>query len=404
MPEPRPARSCLTHLECSRTGERIAAEKLANLSPAGAPLLARYDENTAAKTLRLNSAGDRPRSLWRYAEMLPPPGAAGPVTLHEGMTPLVSAPRLGARLGVSALLIKDESRNPLGSFKDRGMSVAVTMARTLGAHTLALPSAGNAGGSAAAYAARAGLAMHVFMPADAQAANILECRRAGARLTLVDGFLDDCAREVAERARETGWFELATFKEPYRVEGKKTLAYELIEQLGGVVPDAILFPTGGGTGLVGMWKAFDELERLGWIGAERPRMVCVQAAGCAPLVSAFLGGAQTASVWAQPTTRVHGLRAPRVLADRLCLSAIRESGGTAIAVEDDQMHAMQDLAGASEGLSFCPEGGACLAAIPALIGRGDLDRGERITVFNTATALKYDYRDLPGYANPGADT
>jgi len=381
--------TCLKHLECSQTAKPADADTLQNLSPAGAPLLARYYEQQAAKTLRRSDRAGRPHSLWRYAEMLPPPGDAGPVTLDEGMTPLLAAPRLGARLGVPGLLVKDEGRNPLGSFKDRGMSVAVSMARALGARALAIPTAGNAGGSAAAYAARAGLEAHVFMPADAEAANIAECRRAGATLTLVDGYLNDCARLVAERAPEAGWFELSTFKEPYRVEGKKTLAYEIVEQLDGGIPDVILYPTGGGTGLVGMWKAFDELERLGWIAEARPRMICVQAEGCAPLVRAFEAHAATAETWENPTTKVHGLRAPRVLADRLCLSAIRESGGTAIAVADSEMRAMQDFAGATEGLSICPEGAACFAAIPELLARGDLDADERVAVFNTATALKY---------------
>jgi len=277
MPTSALSDSCLEDLECSRTGERCDTDALQNLSSGGAPLLARYDVHEAAKTLRRGDTSGRPRSLWRYAEMLPPPGNAGPVTLDEGMTPLLAAPRLGLRLGVRNLLVKDEGRNPLGSFKDRGMSVAVSMARALGARALAIPTAGNAGGSAASYAARAGLEAHVFMPADAEPANIAECRRAGATLTLVDGYLTDCARLVAERAPRAGWFDLSTFKEPYRVEGKKTLAYEIVEQLGGDVPDVILYPTGGGTGLVGMWKAFDELERLGWIAGARPRMICVQA-------------------------------------------------------------------------------------------------------------------------------
>ena len=321
--------------------------------------------------------------------MLPQPGESGPVSLSEGMTPLVAAPRLGAYLGAPRLLIKDEGRNPLGSFKDRGMSVAVTMAKSLGARALAVPTAGNAGGSAAAYAARAGLEAHVFMPADAEASNIAECRRAGAKVTLVDGFLNDCSRMVSERATDSGWFELSTFKEPYRVEGKKTMAYELLEQFGGELPDVMLYPTGGGTGLVGMWKAFSELEQLGWCNGARPRMVCVQAKGCAPLVRAFLDGAETAEEWQQPSTKVHGLRAPRVLADRLCLQVIRQSNGTAIAIEDDEMREMQKTAGAHEGLSICPEGAACLAAIPPLLAGGHIGRNERIIVFNTASALKY---------------
>lgn len=381
--------SCLSHLECSISGERVDASALHNLSPAGAPLLARYDVQRASKTLRRDGMRGRTLSIWRYAEMLPHPGASGPVSLKEGMTPLVATPRLGARLGVPGLLVKDEGRNPLGSFKDRGMSVAVTIAKSLGATALAIPTAGNAGGSAAAYAARAGLEAQVFMPSDAEAANIAECRRAGAALTLVDGYLNDCARLVSKRTPESGWFEISTFKEPYRVEGKKTMAYELVEQLDGELPDVILYPTGGGTGLVGMWKAFDELERLGWIGVQRPRMICVQAEGCAPLVRAYLNGADTAEEWRQPTTKVHGLRAPRVLADRLCLEVIRVSGGAAIAIADDDMRELQNTAGAHEGLSICPEGGACLAAIPELLASGQLARDDRVVIFNTANALKY---------------
>lgn len=384
------APSALTGLECSRSGASVAADGLRNLSDAGAPLLARYDLDRARATLGREAVLARAASIWRYAEVLPPPGPAGPVTLDEGMTPLVRTPRLGGRLGAPGLLVKDESRNPLGSFKDRGMSVAVTMARALGATALAIPTAGNAGGAAAAYAARAGLPAHVFMPRDAERVNVAECRRAGAAVTLVDGFLDACAREVAARAPAAGWFELSTFKEPWRVEGKKTMAYELVEQLGGDVPDVILYPTGGGTGLVGMWKAFAELEALGWIGARRPRMVSVQATGCAPLVRAFEAGADEAEPWTDPTTHVHGLRAPRVLADFLCLRAIRESGGTAIAVPDEAMHEMQRTAGAAEGLSICPEGAACLVALETLAARGDVARDERVVVFNTASALKYD--------------
>ncbi|MCP5153370.1 MAG: threonine synthase [Ectothiorhodospiraceae bacterium] len=388
MTSPSRSPSAFSHLECSRTGETVDADGLRNLSAAGAPLLARYDLERARATLRPGQRDARARSLWRYAEVLPDPGAAGPVTLDEGLTPLVATPRLGRRLGVPGLLIKDESRNPLGSFKDRGMSVAVSMARALGARALAIPTAGNAGGSAAAYAARAGLAAHVFMPADAEHANVREVERAGAALTLVDGFLHDCARIVARRAPTEGWFDVSTFKEPYRVEGKKTMGYELVEALGDV-PDVILYPTGGGTGLVGMWKAFEEMEALGWLGRRRPRMVCVQATGCAPLARAFEAGAETAEVWESPTTHVHGLRAPRVLADFLCLNAIRASEGTAIAVSDEAMHAMQTTAASAEGLSICPEGAACLVALERLREAGWLGADERVVAFNTASALKY---------------
>jgi threonine synthase len=263
------------------------------------------------------------------------------------------------------------------------------MARVLGAETLAIPSAGNAAGAMAAYAARAGLVAHIFMPADAPAANRAECIAAGARVTSVRGFLNDCTAVVASLAPEREWFELSTFKEPYRVEGKKTMAYELVEQLGGGLPDAIIYPTGGGTGLVAMWKAFAEMEQLGWIGPARPRLISVQAEGCAPLVRAFETGREYAPVWEDPTTRVAGLRAPRVLADFLCLRAIRESGGTAIAVPDEAMFLAQRETGETEGISLCPEGGACIAAIRALLDRHDIDPNERVAIFNTASGLKY---------------
>jgi threonine synthase len=305
------------------------------------------------------------------------------------MTPLLAMPRLGARLGFVNLLIKDESRNPTGSFKDRGMSVAVTMARYLGVRHVVIPTAGNAGGSASAYAARANIGIDVLMPNDAPFANQEECRRSGANVELVDGFLDACGRRATTLSESQGWFDLSTFKEPYRVEGKKTMAYELVEQLDGTLPDVIVYPTGGGTGLVAMWKALEELEALGWIDARRPRMISVQAVGCAPLVKAFEAGTELAQAWPNPTTRVSGLRAPKVLADALCLQTLRESGGTAIAVPDEAMFEFVRQAGASEGVSVCPEGAACLAALPELLARGDLDRDERVVVFNTAAAHKY---------------
>jgi len=269
------------------------------------------------------------------------------------------------------------------------MSVAMTMAKHLGAEHLIIPTAGNAGGSAAAYAARAGIALDVMIPMDAPHANRDECLRAGARVTQVNGFLDECGRQATAMAADKGWFELSTFKEPYRVEGKKTMAYELAEQLSGRMPDVIVYPTGGGTGLVAMWKAFAELEALGWIGAERPRMISVQAEGCAPLVKAFTAGHETAEPWPSATTHVSGLRAPKVLADTLCLHAIRESGGTAIAVPDQAMFEFVVRTGSTEGLNVSPEGAACIAALPELLQRGDLDAAERIVVFNTATTHKY---------------
>lgn len=381
--------SAFIGLECSKTGERLAPGGLMSLSACGAPLLARYDAEAAARTLRLGDVAGRPRSMWRYHEMLPAPDAAAVVTLGEGMTPLLEAPRLGRSLGFSRLFVKDEGANPTGSFKARGLSAAITMARHLGAEKVAMPTAGNAGGAAAAYAARAGIEASVFMPEQAPAVHKAECALAGADLTIVRGYIHHCAEIAAERAPAEGWFELSTFKEPYRAEGKKTMAYELVEQFGGDLPDAILYPTGGGTGLVAMWRAFGELEALGWIGERRPRMICVQAEGCAPLVRAYERGEEAASPWENPDTAVSGLRAPKALADFLCLRAIRESGGTAIAVPDEMMFDAQRRAGAAEGMLICPEGGACVAALEALRERGDLGRDERIVAFNTASGLKY---------------
>lgn len=380
--------SAFIGLECSKTGERLAPGGLVNLSPRGAPLLARYDAEAAARTLDIGSMSGRPHSMWRYHEMLPAPDEGAVVTLGEGMTPLLRAPRLGKSLGLSRLFVKEEGSNPTGSFKSRGLSAAITMARHFGARRVAIPTAGNAGGAAAAYAARAGIEASVFMPEDAPSAHGAECALAGADLTRVRGHLHHCAEIVAERTPAEGWFELSTFKEPYRAEGKKTMAYELVEQLGGV-PDAILYPTGGGTGLVAMWRAFGELEALGWIGEERPRMICVQAEGCAPIARAFENGEEAASPWENPETAVSGLRAPKVLADFLCLRAIRESGGTAVAVPDEMMFDAQRRAGASEGMLLCPEGGACVAALDALLERGDVGRDERVVAFNTAAGLKY---------------
>lgn len=381
--------SSFSGLVCSRTGQSLAADRLWNLSPAGGPLLATYDLGRAARTLVRDQMSARPNTMWRYHEVLPASSASSIISLGEGMTPLLPAPCLGERLGLPRLLIKDEGINPTGSFKARGLSVAITMAAALGARKVAIPSAGNAAGAMAAYAARARLEAHIFMPADAPASNRAECIAAGAHVTSVRGFLNDCAALVASLTPGNGWFELSTFKEPYRVEGKKTMAYELVEQLGGEVPDVIVYPTGGGTGLVAMWKAFAEMEELGWIGPAWPRLISVQAEGCAPLVRAFAAGEQHAQVWLAPTTRVPGLRAPRVLADFLCLRALHQSNGTAIAVPDEAMFAAQREAGETEGISLCPEGGACIAAIRPLLERHAIDRDERVVIFNTASGSKY---------------
>ena len=381
--------SAFLGLECSKTGEQFQSDCLMNLSPCGAPLLARYDTEAAARTLDFKKMAGRVYSMWRYHEMLPAPHENAIVTLGEGMTPLLRVPRLEKVLGLSNLFVKDEGLNPTGSFKSRGLSVAITMARYLGAKKIAIPTAGNAGGAAAAYASRSGIEVSVFVPEKAPIVHKMECVLAGANVTVVRGHLHDCAEIVAQRTPVEGWFELSTFKEPYRAEGKKTMAYELVEQFGGSVPDVILYPTGGGTGLVAMWRAFGELEALGWIGEKKPRMICVQAKGCAPLVRAFENNDDVSSLWENPTTMVSGLRAPKVLADFLCLQAIRESGGTAIAVSDEMMFEAQRKVGASEGILICPEGGACIAALEVLVQRGDIGRDERIVTFNTATGLKY---------------
>ena len=381
--------SALAYLECSATGERLPPGRLWNLSPAGAPLLVRYDLSRARRTLSREAVLRRVTSMWRYHEVLPAPSPSAVVSLGEGMTPLLEMPRLARWLGLRELHVKDEGQNPGGSFKSRGLSVAVGMARHLGARSVAMPTAGNAGGAAAAYAARAGLAAQVFVPADAPRANHVEAAMCGASVTVVEGTLLDCGRRVAELAPREGWFDLSTFREPYRVEGKKTLAYELAEQAPGGLPDVILWPTGGGTGLVALWKGFDELQRLGWIDARRPRLVAVQAEGCAPLVRAFAAGAVTADVWERPSTRVSGLRAPRLLADRLCLAALRKSDGSAIAVPDAAMFEAVRETGAREGLHLCPETGACVAALPVLLERGVIGRDERVVLFNTAAGVKY---------------
>jgi threonine synthase len=327
--------------------------------------------------------------MWRYREVMPVENDANVVSLGEGWTPLLHAERLGADVGIDRLLIKDESLNPTQSFKARGMSAAVSMAKELGVTKLAAPSAGNAGGALAAYAARAGLEAHIFVPKDTPRANVIECQRLGANVTLVDGLITDCGAEVARRKDAEGWFDVSTLKEPYRVEGKKTLGYELAEQLGWELPDVIVYPTGGGTGLVGMWKAFDEMEQMGWIGSKRPRMVTVQSEGCAPIVKAFEEGKQSAEMFENAATVASGLRVPKAIGDFLILDAIRNSGGTAIAVSDAELIAAVDQIGAREGLFVAPEGGACLPALRVLIERNLVDKDETVVIFNTGAGIKY---------------
>jgi threonine synthase len=389
MSIPRSARGA-AHLECTRCGQEFESERLWRLSPCCAkPLYARYDLDRIRPHFRPADLRGRRADLWRYAEVLPVRADAFRLTLGEGFTPLVPAPRLAAALGLERVWVKDEGQNPTGSFKARGLALAVARAWELGARDVAIPSAGNAGSAAAAYAAAAGLVAHVVVPADTPHAIQEEIRALGAELKLVEGLITDAGARVAEGAEAHGWFDLSTLKEPYRVEGKKTMGYELFEQLGGRLPDAIVYPTGGGTGLVGMWKAFDEMERLGWIGPARPRMIAVQAAGCAPIVRAWDAGAEVAEPWQDAATYASGLRVPRAIGDFLILRAIRESGGAALAVEDPAMREAVRVLGRTTGIYAAPEGAATVAAVPDLLRRGLLRPDEEVVLFNTGSGLKY---------------
>lgn len=380
----------ITHLECAACSVRHEAQRLHNLCrECGKPLLVRYDLEQASRSLTKESLSSRRGDMWRYREVLPVDDDANLISLGEGWTPLLKAERLGQKLGLDSLFIKDESQNPTQSFKARGMATAVSMAKELGANKLAAPSAGNAGGALAAYAARAGLECFIFMPRDTPRANVVECEQTGARVTLLDGLITDCGAEVARRKDAEGWFDVSTLKEPYRVEGKKTLGYELAEQGDWRLPDVIIYPTGGGTGLIGMWKAFAEMEQLGWIGSERPRMVTVQASGCAPIVQAFSEGKRFAEEFPDATTIASGLRVPRAIGDFLILDAIRESGGTAIAVTDEELLEAVAEIGALEGVFCAPEGAACLPALRKLLDDKVIEPEERIVLFNTGAGVKY---------------
>jgi threonine synthase len=355
----------------------------------GKPLLVRYDLERAAQTLTKESLPARRADLWRYREVLPVENDENIVSFGEGWTPLLHAPRLGERAGIKELYIKDESQNPTQSFKARGMAAAVSMAKELGAGKLAVPSAGNAAGALAAYAARAGLECFIFMPRDTPHANVVECEQTGAHVTLMDGLITDCGAEVGRRKEAEGWFDVSTLKEPYRVEGKKTLGYELAEQLDWELPDVITYPTGGGTGLIGMWKAFGEMEQMGWIGSKRPRMVTVQAAGCAPIVRAFEKGERFAAEFPNAATTASGLRVPKAIGDFLILDALRDSGGAAVAVTDEELIAATKEIGSAEGVFCAPEGAACLPALRKLIESGQISKDERVVLFNTGSGVKY---------------
>lgn len=369
----------LTHLRCTLTGETFPADRPQNLSPAGRPLFAEYD--LSPRTLDRAALRDRENTLWRYREVLP---ACTPLTLGEGMTPLHHAPRLGARW-----YVKDESVNPTGSFKARGMATAIAMARHFGIREVAVPSAGNAAGAMAAYAAAAGIEAFVFMPRDTPKAFIVECETLGAHVQLIDGLITDCGAEIARRKEAEGWFDVSTLKEPYRVEGKKTMGYEIAEQLEWRLPDVVIYPAGGGTGLVGMGKAFDEMERLGWIDGHRPRMVAVQAAGCAPIATAFANGERFATEFLNAHTRASGLRVPKAVGDFIMLDLIRATGGTALTVTDDEMIAATRDLGRATGIFAAPEGGSVLAAARRLADEGWIRPHEVVVLFNTGSGLKY---------------
>ena len=380
----------LVDLICTQTGEAYPKDRLWNLSPeANAPLFARYDLDAVAKAMRRENLAGRPPTMWRYAEVLPVEDAQFQVSLGEGFTPLLRAASLGRKIGVPNLYIKDEGLNPTGSFKARGMSAAISRAVELGASAIAIPSAGNAGGATAAYAARAGLPAHIFMPKDVPKANAIECKVLGAHVELVDGLISDCGKIVASRKEAEGWFDISTLKEPYRVEGKKTMGYELAEQFDWELPEVVIYPTGGGTGLIGMWKAFDEMEQMGWIGRERPRMISVQAAGCAPIVRAYRSGEARAEPWRDAETVAAGLRVPAAVGDFLMLKAIRESGGCALSVTDGELMAATSQMAAAVGAFPAPEGAATLAALEKLIARNLIDERDRVVLFNTGTGLKY---------------
>ena len=388
----------VTFLECSRCGVRHERAKLHNLCrECGRPLLVRYDLARAGETLTRDGLRGRVASLWRYREVLPVDDDASITTLGEGWTPLARVCRLGARLDMPRLHLKDEGLNPTGSFKARGMTAAVSMAKELGAERLAVPSAGNAAGALAAYAAKAGLEAHIYMPRDAPRVNVVECVQYGAHVVLVDGFINDCGRIVGEKKESEGWFDVSTLKEPYRIEGKKTMAYELAEQMDWTLPEVVVYPTGGGTGLIGMWKAFDEMEELGWIDSRRPRMISVQAEGCAPIVNAFAAGADTAEAVARPATVAAGLRVPAAIGDFMILDILRRSGGTALSVSDTEILENVRELGSAEGIFAAPEAGACVAGLHRLLERGDVDRHERVVLMITGSGLKYPdlWSDLP---------
>jgi len=386
----------VTHLECSLCAQQFEADRVHNLCSCGGTLFVRYDLTRVKGTWTRDSVRSGRTDLWRYLPVLPPRRPESIVSLGEGMTPLIRAHRLGSAMGAKNLWVKDEGLNPTASFKARGMTTAITMARELGIRKIAIPSAGNAASAAAAYAAAAGIEAHIFMPKDVPQANYIECQTLGAKVTLVDGLISDCGRIVAERKDQEGWFDMSTLKEPYRVEGKKTMGYEVAEQFDWELPDAIFYPTGGGVGMIGMWKAFEELEQLGWISSKRPKMIAVQAAGCQPIVRAFEQSAARSEFWQNASTVAAGLRVPKPLGDVLILNILRESGGTAIAISDREILDAGGELASLEGIFAAPEGAACVTAARTLIAKGFLKPADRIVLYNTGSGLKY----LDAYSVP----
>ena len=386
-------RAFVTHLECAMTSERYEPDRPHNLSRVGRPLLVRYDLEAVRSELTFEALAGRPADMWRYREILPVRRTRDIVSLGEAATPIVPLARVAARLGASAPLVKDEGRLPTGSFKARGVGMAVSMAKAFGIRRIAMPTNGNAGAALAAYGSRAGIETIVFCPDDTPEINVREIAAYGARVYRVDGLIDDCGKIVAQGAARGEWFDLSTLKEPYRLEGKKTMGLELAEQLGWELPDIIFYPTGGGTGLIGMWKAFGELEALGLIGARRPRMVAVQAEGCAPIVRAYEEGEEHARRWEGAQTVAAGIRVPAAVGDFLILRAVRESGGFAVAVSDEALMESLEEAARLDGLLLCPEGAATLAAWRLALEQGLVGAGERALLFNCATGLKYPLPD-----------
>ena len=379
----------MTHLECAMEADRYAADQLHNLSKAGKPLLVRYDLAGVKKALSRDALNERPSDMWRYRELLPVRRCADIVSLGEVMTPLIRLSKLAKQLGGGEIIVKDESRLPTGSFKARGLAMAVSMGKALGIKHMAMPTNGNAGAALSAYATACGIKTTIFCPADTPQVNISEIELQGATVYRVNGLIDDCGKIVGEGKAKAGWFDASTLKEPYRIEGKKTMGLELAEQLGWDVPDVIFYPTGGGTGLIGMWKAFDELEAIGFIGSKRPRMVAVQAAGCAPIVGAFEAGLAHAPRWEGAHTIASGIRVPQALGDFLILGAVRASKGFAIAVTDERISAALNEVAREEGLLFCPEGAATYAAYQQSLSSGRVSKSDRVLLFNCATGLKY---------------